>query len=93
MYCNPGLINNAIVGDVVAPLLSVVPYDATGGAWGTEASFSPNNVQYVPLIARRINSISIEIRTKTGIYTPFSSGSSETLAVLHVKKVSKYAIV
>jgi len=79
IYCYCDLVRNVNVGDTVGPLLAVLSYKNSNSA---QIEYEPKNPIYVPVNKNLINDITLELRTKTGKYIPFTSG--ETLVVIHI---------
>lgn len=82
MYIYISLAKNINIGQTLAPVLSVVNYDKSLSA---QVEYEPKNVVYVPLnvSAYEIQNITVELRTKTGDYVPFTAG--EALLVVHIR--------
>ncbi len=77
VYCDT--IQNQFVGDVLAPLLRIVPMSE-------EKTHDYTNIHYVPVLPKSIKSILINIRTGTGLLFPFVTGN--TVVKLHLRKKS-----
>lgn len=82
IYCD--IIEPQIVGDVMAPLLRIVPLDPTVYMYGSNKThiFSPPH--YVPVMRREFDVIEIDIRTSTGQKVPFQFGT--TCIKVHFKR-------
>ena len=79
VYCD--IIESRIVGDVLAPLLRVIPVK---GKHGETILKSYENVHYVPLQRKTFQTMEIDIRDRTGKAVPFERG---TLSVtLHFRR-------
>lgn len=81
MYCYCDIVRNVNIGDTLAPLLSVVNYNP--GRTENHAAYEPKHMVYVPVSKTFFDHISVEIRTKTGVFYPFASG--ETMLLIHVR--------
>lgn len=83
IYCD--IIEPQIVGDVMAPLLRIVPLDPSVYVYGANKMhiFSPPH--YVPVMRREFDVIEIDIRTSTGRKVPFQFGT--TCIKVHFKKI------
>ena len=79
LYCD--LMHNSNIGDVMGPLLSIFSYHKSTTA--AQLEYEPKNLVYMPITSEIISEVTIETRTKVGVYAPFSSG--ELLVVLHVR--------
>ena len=80
MYLYSDAIKNTNIGNTVAPVLSVVSYRPDSEF---QVEYQPKNLIYLPLSTDFIQTVLIEVTTKTGQYFPFSSG--ELLVVLHIR--------
>ena len=78
LYCD--LVHNAIIGNTLAPLILVFSYKKDDGS---QQEYEPKNLVYTPLNKNIINDITIETRTKTGLFVPFLGG--EMLILLHLR--------
>lgn len=83
IYCD--IIEPQIVGDVMAPLLRIVPLDPAVYVYGANKMhiFSPPH--YLPLMRREFDVIEIDIRTSTGQKVPFQFGT--TCIKVHFKRI------
>lgn len=83
VYCD--IIEPQIVGDVMAPLLRIVPLDTAAYVYGANKMhiFSPPH--YVPVMRREFDTIEIDIRSSTGNKIPFQFGT--TCIKLHFRKL------
>lgn len=74
IYCD--IIEPQMVGDVICPLLRVIPIDTIKYTYGSNKThiFSPPH--YVPVMRREFDTIEIDIRTNTGSNVPFQFGTT-----------------
>lgn len=79
------IIQPQIVGDVMTPLLRIVPLDPTLYIYGAYKmnTFSPTH--YLPVMKREFDVIEIDIRTSIGDRVPFLFGTSSIK--LHFKRI------
>ena len=70
VYCD--LIEPRVVGDVLAPLLRIVPVT---GKHGETVMKSYENVHYIPLQRRAFENVEIDIRDRAGKSVPFERGT------------------
>ena len=82
MYVYVDFLHNTVVGDTVAPILNAVAFKGDADSFHP-IEYEPINPIYMPLSKTYLDTITVEIRTKTGEYFPFISG--ESLAVLHIR--------
>lgn len=82
VYCD--IIEPQIVGDVMCPLLRIIPLDPVKYVYGSNKMhiFSPPH--YVPVMRREFDTIEIDIRSSTGEHIPFQFGTS--CVKLHFKR-------
>jgi len=82
VYCN--LVEARPVGDVLAPLLRIVPIKGKDGDMVTKTY---ENIHYIPLQHKHFHTVEIDIRTDTGKPIPFERG--KVVVTLHFKKQRK----
>ena len=70
VYCD--LVEPRVVGDVLVPLLRIVPVK---GSHGDTVSKSYENVHYVPLSRKTFQTVEIDIRDHAGDIVPFERGT------------------
>lgn len=72
VYCD--IIEPQIVGDVMTPLLRIIPLDPSKYIYGANKMhvFSPPH--YLPVMRREFDTIEIDIRSSTGQKIPFQFG-------------------
>lgn len=82
IYCD--IVEPQIVGDVMCPLLRIIPLDPVKYAYGSNKMhiFSPPH--YIPVMRREFDTIEIDIRSNTGDCIPFQFGTS--CIKLHFKR-------
>lgn len=82
VYCD--IIEPQMVGDVICPLLRIIPLDPAKYIYGSNKMhvFSPPH--YVPVMRREFDIIEIDIRTNSGENIPFQFGTS--CVKLHFKR-------
>ena len=78
VYCD--LLESRVVGDIMAPLLRIVPVEGMHGETVTKAY---ENVHYIPLQRRMFETVEIDIRDNTGKKIPFERGTLNS--ILHFK--------
>lgn len=83
VYCD--IVEPQIVGDVMTPLLRIIPLDPSKYIYGANKMhvFSPPH--YLPVMRREFDTIEIDIRTSTGQKIPFQFGT--VCIKLHFKKI------
>lgn len=83
VYCD--IIEPQIVGDVMTPLLRIIPLDPSKYIYGANKMhvFSPPH--YLPVMRREFDTIEIDIRTSTGQKIPFQFGT--VCIKLHFRKL------
>ena len=79
VYCD--VIENRAVGDVIAPLLKIVPIQ---GSYGDIIHYEPTRVEYCDIRYDHLDEIKIDIRSDTGELVPFLSG--KVMITLHIKR-------
>ncbi len=84
-YKYSNILENSYVGTTTAPLLAIVPYDFKV-QHGSVQHWSPKKIHYISIRDPVIQEVKIELRTKTGVYVPFSGGAAETLVVLAIRR-------
>jgi len=81
IYCYCDLVRNVNVGDTMGPLLAMLSYQNSAMA---QIDYEPKNPIYIPVSKDHVTDITLELRTKTGNYIPFTSG--EALVVIHIRQ-------
>lgn len=83
LYCD--IVEPQIVGDVMAPLLRIIPLDPSKYIYGANKMhvFSPPH--YLPVMRREFDIIEMDIRQSTGQKVPFQFGT--VCIKLHFKKI------
>lgn len=83
VYCD--IIEPQIVGDVMTPLLRIIPLDPSKYIYGANKMhvFSPPH--YLPVMRREFDTIEIDIRSSTGQKIPFQFGT--VCIKLHFRKL------
>lgn len=83
VYCD--IIDPQMVGDVMSPLLRIIPLDPANYIYGANKMhvFSPPH--YLPVMRREFDTIEIDIRSSTGQKIPFQFGT--VCVKLHFKKI------
>lgn len=83
LYCD--IIEPQIVGDVMTPLLRIIPLDPSKYIYGANKMhvFSPPH--YLPVMRREFDTIEIDIRSTTGQNIPFQFGT--VCIKLHFQKI------
>ena len=83
LYVYSSIVEPRIVGDKIAPLLRIV---LTTGRYGDIVTARFDQVQYIPVLSRKFNSVETEIRDDTGRSVPFERG--KVTATLHFRRCS-----
>lgn len=83
VYCD--IIEPQIVGDVMTPLLRIIPLDPAKYIYGSNKMHIFTPPHYLPVMRREFDVIEIDIRTTTGNAVPFQYGTS--CVKLHFKKL------
>ncbi|MCP4473330.1 MAG: hypothetical protein GY821_01905 [Gammaproteobacteria bacterium] len=81
MYVYTDIIESQFVGDVLVPLLKIVPVQ--NSADGVVCVEYPN-IHYVNVLHRKFDSVEMGIKTDTGVLFPFISG--KLIVKLHFRK-------
>lgn len=79
VYCD--LVEPAVVGHTLAPLLRVVPVE---GERDGSVTKTYDKIIYLPLATKYATTIKIDLRTDTGQKVPFAKG--KTNCVLHIRR-------
>ena len=79
VYCS--LVEPQIIGNDTAPLLRLVNIEGTHGSISEKIFHSPH---YVPIVAKEISKIDIEIKDDNAQLVPFDFG--KTIVKLHIRK-------
>lgn len=79
------IIQPQIVGDVMTPLLRIVPLDPTLYIYGAYKMNTFSTTHYLPVMKREFDVIEIDIRTSIGDRVPFLFGTSSIK--LHFKRI------
>ena len=79
IYCD--LLEHRVVGDTLAPLLSIVPVE---GQHGDTVYQRCEKMHYFPVQKKNFNDIHITLRDNQGAVVPFNSG--KVLVSLHFRK-------
>lgn len=84
IYCYCDIIRNINIGDTTAPVLAVINYKGEVGDRNLKLiEYEPKNPIYIPVSKNIFDNIKVELRTKTGLYYPFSAG--EVLLLVHIR--------
>lgn len=83
VYCD--IIEPQIVGDVMTPLLRIIPLDPAKYIYGANKMhvFSPPH--YLPVMRREFDTLEVDIRSNTGQKIPFQFGT--VCVKLHFRKL------
>ena len=82
IYVYSDIAESRPVGDVMAPLLRIVPIS---GERNTDFASDVNELQYVPVVNKETDLVEIALATDTGRPIPFRSGNVSV--TLHVREV------
>lgn len=82
VYCD--IVIPQLVGDVITPLLRVVPVNTSKYVYGSNKMVTYTAPHYIPVLKREFQNVEIDIRCDKGYATPFHFG---TLCVkLHFRR-------
>lgn len=73
VYCD--IIEPQIVGDVMTPLLRIIPLDPSKYIYGANKMYVFSPPHYLPVMRREFDTIEIDIRSSTGQSIPFQFGT------------------
>lgn len=83
VYCD--IIEPQIVGDVMTPLLRIIPLDPANYIYGANKMHVFTPPHYLPVMRREFDTIEIDIRSSTGQKIPFQFGT--VCIKLHFRKL------
>ena len=83
IFAYTDIIEYMPVGDIIAPLLRVVPVDINDEKPGP-FTYTVNHPHYVPISRQVLETINIDLRTDRGDFMPFVSG--KTYCKLHLRR-------
>lgn len=82
VYCD--IIEPQLVGDVVSPLLRIIPVDTDNYNFGSNKTITYTQPHYIPILRNEFSTVEIDLRLDDGGPAPFQFG---TLCVkLHFKR-------
>lgn len=84
LYIYTDIVQDQIVGDVMVPLIRVVPFKNNSKRNHTWVNF--NRVQYLSVLDRQTDSIEINIRRDNGEVIPFQHG--KVVVTLHFQRIA-----
>jgi hypothetical protein len=87
IYIYSDIAERQLVGDVVAPLLGIVPIKAVRGSRQVFTFKSPT---YLPVSKQDFSSIRVKLRTERGKPVPFPENSSNVVCMLHFRRYNPY---
>ena len=82
VYCN--IVQPQIVGDKMAPLVAVVPYQKTT----SETFYAVENIHYIPVQTKVFQNIKVHLRSSTEEPIPFEHGRAAI--TLHLKPLNYF---
>jgi hypothetical protein len=82
IYCN--IVEPQIVGDELARVIRIVNIPKKGVIFGQPQHHEFQRLQYIDVSKKQFDTISIELRDKSGVFMAFESGT--VTLVLHLKK-------
>ena len=85
VYCN--IVQPQIVGDVLLPLVSIVPYQKTSESYD-ETFYAVENIHYVPVQTKSFQNVKVHLRSSTEEFIPFEHGRATI--TLHVKPLNYF---
>ena len=84
VYCD--IVQAQIVGDKMAPLVSVVPCQETYDTY--ETLYAVENIHYIPVQTKSFQNIKVHLRSSTGEPIPFEHGRASI--TLHLRPLSYF---
>ena len=84
VYCD--IVQPQIVGDKIAPLVAIVPYQKTTEAY--EVLHEVENIHYIPVQTKSFQNIRVHLRSSTEKSIPFQHGRAAI--TLHLKPLSYF---
>ena len=85
VYCN--IVQPQIVGDVLLPLVGIVPYQKTSETYD-ETFYAVENIYYVPVQTKSFQNVKVHLRSSTEEFIPFEHGRATI--TLHVKPLNYF---
>ena len=85
VYCN--IVQPQIVGDVLLPLVGIVPYQKTSESYD-ETFYAVENIYYVPVQTKSFQNVKVHLRSSTEEFIPFEHGRATI--TLHVKPLNYF---
>jgi hypothetical protein len=82
VYCD--IVSDQYVGDVMAPLLDLVPVKR--GAMGDRVQYSLIPPSYLEVARKFIDTIHVEIRDDEGVLVPFDDSKATVVVRLHFRR-------
>ena len=82
VYCD--IVQPQIVGDKMAPLVAVVPYQKTT----SETFYAVENIHYIPVQTKAFQNIQVHLRSSTEESIPFEHGRAAI--TLHLKPLNYF---
>lgn len=83
LYVYTDLVQQSNIGNTLAPILAVINYSGIPGDNRQQIQYEPQTPIYIPVVQNILDTITVELRTKTGQYFPFMSG--ESFLLIHIK--------
>ena len=85
VYCN--IVQPQIVGDVLLPLVGIVPYQKTSESYD-ETFYAVENIYYIPVQTKSFQNVKVHLRSSTEEFIPFEHGRATI--TLHVKPLNYF---
>ena len=85
VYCN--IVQPQIVGDVLLPLVGIVPYQKTSESYD-ETFYAVENIYYIPVQTKAFQNVKVHLRSSTEEFIPFEHGRAAI--TLHVKPLNYF---
>ncbi len=87
IYIYSDIVQPQLVGDVVSPLLGIVPVKT---ARGSRQVFTFKSPTYLPVSKQDFSSIHVKLRTPKGKPIPFPENSTNVVCMLHFRRYNPY---
>ena len=84
VYCD--IVQPQIVGDKMAPLVAVVPYQKTTETY--ETFYAVENIHYIPVQTKSFQNIKVHLRSSTDEPIPFEHGRAAI--TLHLRRLNYF---
>ena len=85
VYCN--IAQPQIVGDVMLPLVGIVPYQKTSESYD-ETFYAVENIHYIPVQTKSFQNVKVHLKSSTEEFIPFEHGRAAI--TLHLKLLNYF---